>query len=420
MRAEIIAIGDELISGHIVNRNASWLSERLLELGVTPVYHSVVGDTVTIIEEAMNQALRRADLVICTGGLGPTEDDLTKRAIVKVFRRNLVFHDEALEELRRRYAVRGMEMPEINQNQALLPQGATLLRNRIGSAVGILFDEEGKLFVALPGVPLEMQAIFSEELAPLLKPRVGERVTLSRVVRTTGVSESLLAEMIGADIPLPEGVKLAYLPHTYGVDLRLMIAEDNARLAEELIEQPQGWLKRKLGPLVYGEQDATLEAVVGEALRNKPATVAVAESCTAGMICARLTDVPGASAYFERGYITYSNAAKERELDVNPETLAAFGAVSAETASEMARGALEHAGTDCALSVTGIAGPEGGTAEKPVGLVYISVADRFDGEPRSVTRKFQYGRDRTLNRERATAAAINLLRLRLLGERIPE
>ncbi|HSH00319.1 MAG TPA: competence/damage-inducible protein A, partial [candidate division Zixibacteria bacterium] len=149
MRAEIIAIGDELISGHIVNRNAAWLSVRLLELGVTPVYHTVVGDTVTIIEEAMNQALRRVDLVICTGGLGPTEDDLTKRAIVKVFRRNLVFHDEALEELRRRYAERGMEMPEINQNQALLPQGATLLRNRIGSAAGILFDEEGKLFVAL-------------------------------------------------------------------------------------------------------------------------------------------------------------------------------------------------------------------------------------------------------------------------------
>lgn len=419
MIAEIITVGDEIITGHIQNTNAAWLAKYLLTIGVATRYQTSVGDSVKVMEEVFHNALRRADLVIVTGGLGPTEDDLTKRAIVKVFRRNLIFHDEILEDLRARYQARGVEMPQINQNQALLPQGATFLPNKFGSAVGIVLDEGEAIFVALPGVPVEMKQIASDELPSLLEGKTTTSVTLTRSVRTSGFGESALAESIDSEIPLPGGVKLAYLPHIWGVDLRLMVTADSQRQAEQLIEQPEGWLKRKLGTAVFGADGDTVESVVGSLLREKKAKLVLAESCSAGMIAARLADVPGASDYLERGYITYSDQSKMQELNVSSATLKEHGAVSAEVAVEMARGALEKSGADFALSATGISGPGGGSDDKPVGLLYLGLAEKIDGRIESISRKYLFGKDRQQNRQRTVGAALNLLRLKLLGQEPP-
>jgi competence/damage-inducible protein CinA-like protein len=419
MKAEIISIGDEIITGHISNTNATWLSKRLLSIGIETPFITAVGDTVANMEAVMQQALRRVDLVIMTGGLGPTDDDLTKRALVKVFRRNLVFHDEVLEDLKSRYSARGITMPEINQNQALLPQGAKFLANKLGSAVGILFEEDHKLCVALPGVPAEMKQIVDDELVPILQKRVGSAVTYSRLIRTCGITESALAEKVAPEIPIPDGVKLAYLAHIYGVDLRLTVNAEKTRLAEELIEQPQGWLKRKLGILVYGEDDQTLQSAVGDLLVEADATVSLAESCTAGLLAGRIAETPGSSRYLDRGFITYSNQSKTELLGVTKKTLETYGAVSAETSEAMALGALQRAKTTYAISITGIAGPDGGSEEKPVGLTYIAIAQTnadSSGAPSVRSRSFHFGQNRDLNRQRAVSAALNLLRLVLLGD----
>lgn len=414
MIAEIITIGDEIITGYTTDTNSGWLSRTLFEAGIATAFQTSVGDTVTGIESAITIALKRADLVITTGGLGPTEDDLTKRAVVRAFRRKLVFHEDILSSLRDRYQARGAEMPEINQNQALLPQGATLLDNSIGSAVGILIEENDTMFVALPGVPAEMKQIITDELLPLIDSEERKTANVSSVVRTSGISESALAELISDEIPLPEGVKLAYLPHYYGVDLRLTCSEENRRLAEELVEQPDGWLKRKLGAFVYGEvsknNSDTLESVVGDLLRERKATVALAESCTAGMLASRLASVPGASDYLTEGFITYSYIAKVKTLGVSQATLDEQGAVSEETVVEMACGACEKSGADFSVAISGVAGP-GASENKPVGLVWIAVAGRIESETKSIARKYSFGSDRQVNRERATGAALNLLRL---------
>lgn len=426
MIAEIITVGDELITGHILNSNAAWLSETLLEHGVKTAYQTTVGDDIALMESAFRLALERVDLVLVTGGLGPTDDDMTKKAIVKVFQRNLVYHEEILEDIQQRYAARGINMPAANQNQALLPQGAKFLPNRLGSAVGIQIEEKGTTFLALPGVPQEMKSIVTTEFLPWLAKTHSGPVRLTRKVRTSGIGESALAERIDPEIPLPDGVKLAYLPHYFGVDLRLMASANDRRLAEDLIEQPQGWLKRKLGPLVYGEDSDTLESVVGALLRERGARLALAESCTAGMIAARLVDIPGSSDYFERGYVTYSDQSKVDLLHVRLVTLKKHGAVSKQCALEMAAGALDRAGVDFALSVTGIAGSASAAGpaaddsdEKPVGLTYIAVAQKQRDGTHLTVYKFLFGPDRRTNRERATAAALNLLRLALLGEQAP-
>jgi len=414
--AEIITIGDEIITGHAVDTNSSFVSREFLSVGIDIKYHSSVGDNLSTMEELFRLALKRVDLVVTTGGLGPTDDDITKKALVKVFGRKLIYHDEILKDIEERYAARGITMPSINQNQALLPEGATLLTNRLGSAVGILLEREGKILVSLPGVPIEMKTILREELIPLLLNRYDLSVIDERVVRTAGVVESVLSEKIASEIPLPEGVKLAYLPHTSGVDLRLVARGENAEMVTNAVEQPEGWLKRKLGKVVYGSKGETLESVVGDLLREKKATLATAESMSAGMISARIVNSPGSSAYFIRGFVTYSDQSKIDALGVDTKTLKKFGAVSEETALEMAEGALKNSGADYALADTGIAGPGGETGDKPVGLVWIAVAYNQDGDLKTHAKKFLFGPDRQINRERATSSALNLLRLALQGE----
>lgn len=410
MDVEIITIGDEIISGHTIDTNSAYIASKLSEIGLWVSYKTAVGDDLRRMEEIIFQALKRADIVITTGGLGPTDDDLTKRAIVKVFKRNLVFNEEVLEDIKKRYAARDIKMPSINQNQALLPQGATYLPNKIGSAVGIAIAEEGKIFVALPGVPCEAEIMTDEEVLPFLSARIKAGFIRVIKLRTTGIIESALAEKILALTKLPETIRLAYLPSFCGVDLRIVSFGATKEMANAPAENLVKRMRDIIGNYLYGESDDTLEQVIGRLLKEKKQTLSTAESCTAGLLAGQITSVPGSSGYFERGVVTYSNRSKTELLGVSPETLEKFGAVSAETAEAMASGIRERSGSDYGLAITGIAGPDGGTAEKPVGTIFIAAASAKGVR----SKKLSLGKDRQSNRHRSVYAALELLRRTIL------
>jgi len=406
MTVEIITIGDEIISGHTIDTNSAFIAQKLAEIGLPVLYKTAVGDDIRLMEEVISQALRRVDIVIVTGGLGPTDDDVTKRAIVKVFKRNLVFHEDVLEDLKKRFAERGIEMPSINQNQALLPQGATYLANKTGSAVGIVIEENGKIFASLPGVPREMQVMTTEELVPFLKSHSQHGYLKIIKLRTTGIMESALAEKIKPYIKIPDNIKFAYLPSYGGVDLRIIAEGDDKDEIDKSAEMLASKLREIVGKYIYGENDDTLEAVVGRLLKERKQTLATAESCTAGLLSGKITDVPGSSGYFERGFVTYTNESKSELLGVPEQTIIEHGAVSSQTAETMASGAREKARTDYGIAITGIAGPDGGTEEKPVGTVFIAVAS----DKGVVSKKFLMARDREINRNRSVYAALEMLR----------
>jgi nicotinamide-nucleotide amidase len=410
MDAELITIGDEIITGHTVDTNSACIAKKLAEIGLPVVYKTAVGDNPKRMEEVFHQALRRVDVVITTGGLGPTDDDVTKRAIVKVFKRNLVFHEEVLEDLKRRFAARGIDMPAINQNQALLPQGAVYLANRIGSAVGIVIEENGKIFASLPGVPREMQIICEEELIPYLRPKIKRGHITVRKLRTTGIMESALAEKITPHIKVPDSVHLAYLPNPGGVDLTITSTASTKEESEPAADNLAASLRTLAGEYIFCEGDDTLESVVGKLLKEKGRKLATAESCTAGLLSAKITDIPGSSDYFERGLATYSNRSKIELLGVPEEILSTYGAVSVQTAEAMATGVREKSGADYGLAITGIAGPDGGTDEKPVGTVFIAVASQKGVR----SGRFQFSNDRLMNRRRAVYAALDMLRKEIL------
>ncbi|MGB2696774.1 MAG: competence/damage-inducible protein A, partial [Candidatus Zixiibacteriota bacterium] len=400
MKAEVITIGDEILLGQTIDTNSAFISRELSQLGIDVNYKTSVGDDIQTISEALTTGLSRADLVITTGGLGPTNDDITKKAIVKVFKRNLVFHEEILKKVEEGFRKRGMEMPKINQNQALQPQGSKALPNQFGSAPGIFIQEKDKIFFALPGVPLEMRSIMENDVLPLLQ-RVSEVKVFQRKLRTTDMPESLIYEMIEPIINNRPEVKVAFLPGFLGVDIRL-----NSE-SQEKLEGMENNIKEVLGNSIYGEDDISLEEVVGKLLKDKGKTISVAESCTGGLIGKRFTNVSGSSEYFERGVVSYSNQAKMEILKVPQDMIEKHGAVSEQVAILMAEGIRKISRTDYGLSVTGIAGPTGGTEEKPVGLVWIGFAHEND----SFAQKFLFGEDRETNRQRAAQAALNLVRL---------
>ncbi len=410
MTVEIVAIGDEIISGHTIDTNSAFIAVKLAEIGLPVEYKTAVGDNIRQMEEVISQALRRTDIVIATGGLGPTDDDVTKRAIVKVFKRNLVFHEDVLEDLKKRFAERGIEMPSINQNQALLPQGATYLANRTGSAIGIVIEENGKIFVSLPGVPREMKVMVTEELIPFLRKRIKQGYLKIIKLRTTGIMESALAEIIKPHIKIPDSIKFAYLPSYGGVDLRMIASGDSKEETDKTVEQLAAQLRELVGKYIFGENDDTLEAVVGKLLKDRKQTLATAESCTAGLLAGKITNVPGSSDYFDRGFVTYTNESKTEMLGVPEQTLIDHGAVSSQTAEAMAVGVKEKSRTDYGVAITGIAGPGGGTEEKPVGTVFIAVASNKE----VVSKKFLMAKDREINRNRSIYAALEMLRRAIL------
>ncbi len=414
---EIVTIGTELLLGATQEGNGSWLGQRLAARGI-PVYRRVtVGDDENAIRSAIADALARSGGVICTGGLGPTRDDVTKQAVAALFGRELVLDQDWLEIVRARFHARGIEMPAVNRTQAEVPDGAKLLPNERGTAPGLIIEEGDGYVILLPGVPHEMRWLTERYVLPYLIERGLARRSpvLSRTVRTSGMAESALAERIDDLSAELEPLTLAFLPGSSGVDLRLtswgeLVETD----AVTQLDRAETRLRDRLGLVVYGTDDDDLASVVGQELRTRSLTLAVAESCTGGLVAKRLTDAAGASDFLSCAIVAYANGSKRSLLGVREETLRLHGAVSEATACEMARGVRVVAGASCGLSVTGIAGPGGGSPEKPVGTVWIAAAV---GE-RVEARQFRLFGDRVEIRERAAQAALALLRV-LLREEAP-
>jgi len=418
MRIEVVTIGDELLLGYTLDSNAAHLARALAAVGVEIVRRSTCGDDARTIGDTVREALDRTGAVITTGGLGPTSDDLTKPSIAALFGRRMVLDEEHLAWMRRRWLARWPDrpMPEANRQQAMIPEGARKLVNHHGSAPGIwLEDERGRWVAMLPGVPREMRGMLADTLLPRIAERLGDvrRVVRSRTLRTTGVAESLVAEKVAA---IPGGVgdvELAYLPNVDGVDLRATVRNLDAHDADVRLEDAATRLYSALGDAIYGEGDGDLAAVVLELCRARGCTIGVAESCTGGLLGERLTAIAGSSDVVRGGVIAYANDVKQTMLGVSDALLAEHGAVSEPVVRAMASGARQVLGVDAALAITGIAGPGGGSAEKPVGTVWIALDRR--GEGQAVLLRL-WG-DRTEIRQRSAQGALNLLRRALLAAR---
>lgn len=409
---ELLAIGDELLLGETVDTNSSWIARRLAAEGIAVRRKTTVGDDVVVIRGALEAALARTGVVICTGGLGPTPDDLTRHALAAVYGRPLVVDESWVAVLQARYARRGIPMPEINRVQAERPDGAVLLHNARGTAPGVLLEDDALgLTVLLPGVPGEMRGLMDDHVVPRLRERFpAARAVGMRSLRTAGISEALLAERI-ADIAADVApLSLAFLPQRTGVDLRLTNTGSDVMDAESLLDAAAERLVQRLGRLVYARDASDLATVVGGMLRDRGLRLAVAESCTGGLLAKRLTDDAGASDYLVAGLVTYANEAKQDLLAVDAAVIAEHGAVSEACARAMAEGARGRCGADVAIAITGIAGPGGGSDAKPVGTVWMAVA--LDGATRAA--HVILPGDRSEVRERAAQAALDMLRHTLL------
>lgn len=409
---ELLAIGNELLLGETVDTNSAWIAQRLAREGITVARKTTVGDDVALIRDALHDALRRHRTVICTGGLGPTVDDLTRHALAELYGRRIVVDEGWVDTLRDRYARRGLVMPEINRVQGEHPEGATLLPNARGTAPGIVMDNPALgMSVLLPGVPGEMRGLMDDAVVAIMRERLRPAAPLVlRTLRTAGITEAALAERV-ADIAAHTGsIALAFLPHTTGVDLRLSCPATEEPALDELA----GRLRARIGVSVYADQQGRdIAAVVGDLLREQGLTVALAESCTGGLVAKRLTDVPGSSAWVHSAFMTYANESKVALLGVRQQTLDDHGAVSEACACEMALGARERAGADVGIAITGIAGPSGGTADKPVGTTWIAVV--LPGRAPHA-RRFILAGDRDQIRQRAAQASLDLLRRLLLDQ----
>jgi nicotinamide-nucleotide amidase len=418
LRVEIVTIGDELLLGYTIDTNGAHLARELAAVGIEVARRTSVGDAATEIADAVREALDRTGAVITTGGLGPTADDLTKQSIARLFGRELRLDEALLAQLEQRWRARfDRPLPASNRQQVMIPHGARVLENRHGSAPGIwLEDDRGRWVAMLPGVPREMRGMAADALLPLLRERVGTdaRVVRSRTVRTTGVPESVVAERVGdlSEAMRGSSTSLAYLPGRDGVDLRLTARGLSADAADAALEDGAARLRERLERHVYGEESTDLAAVVLDACRARGLTIAVGESCTGGLLGARLTAIPGSSDVVLGGVIAYSNAVKRALLGVDERALAEHGAVSEPVARQMALGARERIGASIGVGITGVAGPGGGTPEKPVGLVWIGV-DVSGQEP--VVHRGSYIGDRSEIRFRAAQFALELVRRAVLA-----
>ncbi|ARC83378.1 hypothetical protein U732_2292 [Clostridium argentinense CDC 2741] len=409
MIAEILCVGTELLLGDIVNTNAQYLARRLSELGVFVYHQSVIGDNPERLKEAYKLAFSRSDLVITTGGLGPTKDDLTKEVAFEYFGKESVLHKESLKIIQGYFNKLGKPMSESNKKQAYFPEDAVILPNNNGTAPGCIIDEEGKILITLPGPPKEMKPMFEEAAVPyLLKYQDG--ILVSKVLRVIGVGESEAADMLSDIIDNQTNPTVAPYAKDGEVTFRITAKSHSEEEGYELIKPIEEKVRKILGDRVYGEGETSLEEVLAEMLVKNNLTIATAESCTGGMIAAKLINYSGISSSFLEGAVTYSNESKIRRLGVNKNTLETYGAVSSETAEEMVSGITKTSGADIGISITGIAGPSGGTEEKPIGLVYIGLS--IKGE--IIIKKLNLAGNRQKIRERATNIALNLLRRELL------
>jgi competence/damage-inducible protein CinA-like protein len=413
MNAEIISIGDELLIGQVINTNQAVIAEYLNAIGISATLMTTVGDSETAILKAFEDAWGRSDAVLVTGGLGPTHDDITRSVVCRFFDSRLVRNEEALEFIRKLFEGRGIPLTRLNEDQALIPHNCSMIRNLQGTAPGYLFERDGKYMIVMPGVPYEMKGMMEDTVIPFFSSKVKGSVIRHRTLKTTGIAESLLAEKIGPVeelFPANSGTSLAYLPSPTGVRLRITVKSSTQAEADKRIADVERLLVAKAGKYIYGSGTQELEEVIGMMLVERGLTLSVAESCTGGLIASKITDIPGSSRYFLEGRITYTNESKIANLGVPRDLFPNVGAVSKEVAEAMAEGVRGKTGSDIGLSTTGVAGPDGGTAEKPVGLVWIAYAD----SEHTIALRFNFGADRKRTKERASQAALELLRRNLL------
>ena len=410
LTAEIIAIGSELLTPDRTDTNSLWLTEKLNSIGIEVKLKTVVGDDDARLEETIKDALRRSRVVIATGGLGPTEDDITRKIAARAMNRRLLLNEKVLEEIRAKFLRMGRQMPEINSRQAMVIEGAEVLDNPNGSAPGMYLEHDGRSVALLPGPPREMQPMFETLVLPKLASKAGDVRVVRRILRVAGLGESAVDEKIAPVYTQYKNPQTTILFNRSEIEIHLTAQAKTETEAELLLDGLAGQIEERLGHSIFAFRGETMEEVVGLRLAVGGFTLAVAESCTGGLVSQRLTEVPGSSVYFMEGVVTYSNDAKIRSLGVDAELIEKRGAVSAEVAEAMAEGVRHRADTDFGIAVTGIAGPGGGTEEKPVGLVYIALSDDAHTEH----RKLIIPGDRHLVRWRSSQAALDLLRRRLI------
>lgn len=412
MKAHIITIGDEILIGQITNTNAAWIGEQLSNIQVDVNSISVIGDDVKQIMQEFNRAFDANDLVIVTGGLGPTHDDVTRKCVVDFFKTELVVNEEVLADVRRFFESRNRVLTKTNEEQALVPKIAEAIRNERGTAPGIWIEKDKKIFVVMPGVPFEMKGMMEKYILPKLREKVEHTKYVTRkTLLTTGIPESTLYDKLGDIEQLLKGSKLAFLPNQFGVKMRITVEGENEKDAANKLDEIEQKIRTLVGRYIFGKEDELLEEVIARLLKDRGLKLAIAESCTGGLIANRLTNVSGSSEFFERGVITYSNAAKVELLHVDENTIMKYGAVSIEVARQMAEGVKATSGIDIGLAVTGILGPTGATDTKPVGLVYVGLCD----EKICAAKEFRFGDNRLINKDRASQAALEMLRRHLLG-----
>jgi nicotinamide-nucleotide amidase len=413
MKSKIISIGDEILIGQVVNTNASYLGDKLFAAGIPSEKITVIGDEEEIFMKELDDSVKNYDLTIITGGLGPTHDDITKTVLIKYFNDTLVTDEKVLEHVKNFFAKRNIKMPEANIGQALVPKNSEVIWNHNGTAPGIRIEKNGKLIIALPGVPYEMKAMIEDKILPDLEEYLknkNRKVFLQKTLLTTGLGESTLNERLGNIYEIIRDSKLAFLPSAEGVRLRINVTAETSAEAEIKLNDIESAIRKKAGDFIYGINNDTLERVTGQLLRDKKNSLSVAESCTGGEISSRIVSVAGSSDYYTGGVCSYSNEQKRNLLGVKSETLERYGAVSEETAIEMADGIRKLMKTDYSVSTTGVAGPSGGSELKPVGLVWIG----FSSAEKSFAMRFNFGERRDNNIKRASIRALEILRREIL------
>ena len=411
MKAEIITIGDEILIGQVVDTNSAWIAEKFNSTGIEVYRITSVHDDVQQIINALGKAEEEVDLVVLTGGLGPTKDDITKVALCGHFNTRLVYDESVYKTISERFKHRNIDLNKLNRDQALVPQACKVVPNKMGTAPGLWFERNDTIFISVPGVPFEMKYIVENEILPRLRDNKKLKAILHKTIQTQGLPESMLAERIeNWEASLPGNIKLAYLPNPMSVRLRLSAIGENMDLLKRQVEAEVEKLKILIPEYIFGYDDESLAEVIGRMLSDKGKTLAVAESCTGGYISHLITLVSGCSAYYKGGITAYSNELKENLLMVTPEVLLKNGAVSEQVVLQMAEGIRELLNADFALATSGIAGPGGGTADKPVGTIWIAVA----GPAGTIARKHVFGDNRERNIIRTGQTALQMLRKMIL------
>lgn len=419
MTAEILTIGDEILIGQITNTNSVWIAQQLNLSGIKVVHMASVGDEEQAIVKAFDDASERADFVFITGGLGPTKDDITKKIFAAYFNAELVMDEDVLKELDQYFTKRGRKLNDVNSKQAMLPRGCTVIKNANGTAPGMWMKKNNTVFISMPGVPYEMQAMITDTILPKIKRENKLAYIYHKTVLTQGIGESAISEIVEAweDALAHKNIKLAYLPQPGSVRLRLSSYGENAAELRKNIEEEVEKLKPLIGKYIfgyeaYGEEPPTLEYIVSELLRERRQTLALAESCTGGYISSLFTAIPGASEIFKGAIVPYTNLSKHTLLQVDESLFNTVGSVSKEVVVQLAENVIKKFDSDYSISISGIAGPTGGTAEKPVGTVWVAVASK----EKTIALKFQFGDNRQRNIIMTASAAMSLLRKLILKE----